>query len=636
MKKLSGLALILASCVILSACEGGTSGGSADDISNMVHQPNIDEIMSSMYEMASGEESDNNSYEPDSTASLDLNSDGSVYVKKSDKPEIPDIEAISPKKLEYEFIKNGDYGSGIRINGISTAAEDIRFPDTIDGEPVVYINLESKDYSSNVKTLIFPDSVATCGRIPKSVEFVKLPENLAEDRVPTFEGCKNLEEVWLPDSITRFKGGSMTGLNAQFSGCSSLRSICLPSGLTEIGGSTFSGCSNLESIYIPRSVKSIGGWAFADCTSLTSVNLSRNATVDFTGLFSGCSSLTSVTIPKNATSIGREAFKDCSSLTEITIPDSVTIIGDEAFKGCTSLTSITLPDNLTDDPSVGENMFTTGCLGKAAFNGCLNLTSITVPDGVTIIEGNTFHGCSGLTSITLPDSVTMIRDNAFEDCSNLTEITIPDSVTSIGSAAFKGCSGLTNIKIPDSVTYISSEAFANCSSLTDVNIPDSVTIEGRVFSGCYKLFDDRGLIIRNNRLWLSDRNNIVDSNITSFEIPSGVTSIESGAFRECDCLISVTIPDGVTRIGNSAFAECYDLTNIAIPDSVTSIGDDAFFYCSSLIIITIPDNIAYIGFSAFNDCDNLKTIYYKGKAYTATEEDTALNILLKENPQIDS
>ena len=73
-------------------------------------------------------------------------------------------------------------------------------------------------------------------------------------------------------------------------------------------------------------------------------------------------------------------------------------------------------------------------------------------------------------------------------------------------------------------------------------------------------------------------------------IPDSVTSIGSGAFRDCYSLTSVTIGNGVTSIGEYAFYNCTSLTSITIPDSVTRIGDNAFAGCDSLTSVTIGNS----------------------------------------------
>ena len=104
----------------------------------------------------------------------------------------------------------------------------------------------------------------------------------------------------------------------------------------------------------------------------------------------------------------------------------------------------------------------------------------------------------------------------------------------------------------------------------------------------------------------------VSTEVTSVNIPNGVTSIKVRAFFGCASLASITIPDSVTSIEGYAFSECTSLESITIPDSVTSITDGAFEYCTSLVSITIPDSVTSIGIGAFMNCSSLANIYYKG------------------------
>lgn len=73
-----------------------------------------------------------------------------------------------------------------------------------------------------------------------------------------------------------------------------------------------------------------------------------------------------------------------------------------------------------------------------------------------------------------------------------------------------------------------------------------------------------------------------------------VTSVDSGAFRNCTSITSVTISDGVTSIDYEAFSGCTSLKNITIPDSVTSINYEAFSGCPNLEY-TVYDNAKYLG-----------------------------------------
>jgi fibronectin type 3 domain-containing protein len=260
---------------------------------------------------------------------------------------------------------------------------------------------------------------------------------------------------------------------------------------------------------------------------------------------------------------------------------TVTKIGHRAFKECKSLTSITISDSVTS-------------IESSAFSGCKNLVGIAIPSSVTSIESSAFSGCKNLVGIAIPSSVTSIGEYCFSGCSNLTSITIPDSVTSIGDAAFYFCTSLTGITIPSSVTSIGVKAFNGCTNLR------TITVDGA--NSKYKSVD--GLLLSKYGSTLIRCPEAMPDGIA---IPSGVTKIYEGAFRDCG-ITSITIPDSVTSIGDSAFMDCASLTSITIPDSVTSIGCEAFYHCRNLTSITIPSGVTSIEWSAFSGCQSLTSI----------------------------
>ena len=131
-----------------------------------------------------------------------------------------------------------------------------------------------------------------------------------------------------------------------------------------------------------------------------------------------------------------------------------------------------------------------------------------------------------------------------------------------------------------------------------------------------------GRIIPNGAKTIANDDFIECDGLTRIEIPSSVTSIESGAFCRCGDLESITvdcgnlhfgsrdgilydrakaeiihipqsikgavvIPDGVTHIRSGAFSFCEGLSSITIGDGVASIGEDAFSYCCGLTEITV-------------------------------------------------
>mgnify|MGYP000363232512 CR=1 FL=1 len=106
--------------------------------------------------------------------------------------------------------------------------------------------------------------------------------------------------------------------------------------------------------------------------------------------------------------------------------------------------------------------------------------------------------------------------------------------------------------------------------------------------------------------------NSYKDSIKTVVIKDGVTTIEEGAFEDCENLTSITIPASVTKIGDYAFENCTNLTHASIKSSVVSIGRYAFNNCEGLANITISGSLTKIGDYAFSGCSNLTDVYYDG------------------------
>lgn len=85
--------------------------------------------------------------------------------------------------------------------------------------------------------------------------------------------------------------------------------------------------------------------------------------------------------------------------------------------------------------------------------------------------------------------------------------------------------------------------------------------------------------------------NITDA--VEVKIGTGVTTIGTGLFNNCQYLTKVTIPNTVTRILEDVFKSCYALTALDIPDSVSSI-DNLFGYTGVTASIVFGSGITSI------------------------------------------
>ena len=286
--------------------------------------------------------------------------------------------------------------------------------------------------------------------------------------------------------------------SSAFEGCTNLTNIEIPDSVEAIGYDAFKDCTNLTKIEIPNSVKSIGKYAFYGCTYLASIEILDGLETIGDYAFNGCANLTNIEMPDSVKTIGDYAFNECKGLNSLNIPKNLKQMGKWSFSGFSNLTNVKLPNCLTS-------------IEDFAFENCINLTKIEIPYGVETIKDFAFNGCINLTNIEIPDSVKTIGDFVFDDCKKLISLNIPKNVTQMGKWSFSGFSDLTSVRLPNCVTSIEFFAFQNCPNLSNLEIPDSlksigkanfkgiknVNIQGKNISGdllSSEVFD----LIRNN------------------------------------------------------------------------------------------------------------------------------------------
>lgn len=411
----------------------------------------------------------------------------------------------------------------------------------------------------------------------------------------------------------------------------SITSVILSDNISKIGRWAFDGCKNLEYIYIPDSIISIDTQCFRNCESLMGIHMpyGTSSTKASFGIkiFEGCSGLQKFgTYYKDYVSKddrcyiqnGILKFFAKSNITEYAIPSDMNIhtIGESAFEG-TNISSIELNDYIK---TIAPN----------AFYGCKDLNKILNWDNVITISENAFNGCESLGSsdsvsdpIPLPKYLKKIDNFAFSNCSNLNVSEIPKNVSYIGDYAFAGTS-CEKIDLSDTkIHQINQCAFKNCNSLVNIKLSKNTrTIKESAFEGCEKL-----TTVIQDKL----------SQIVNYNLET----IGDSAFKDCKALSDIPY-SGVSYVGDYAFAGCYinsenqinlNLNNIEYigvgcfsgsgitrlkinnASKLTQISKNAFYNCSNLTSIEIPDTIKSIGDSAFCNCGKL------GYGYTKDENE---------------
>ncbi|MBP5622196.1 MAG: leucine-rich repeat domain-containing protein, partial [Thermoguttaceae bacterium] len=92
-------------------------------------------------------------------------------------------------------------------------------------------------------------------------------------------------------------------------------------------------------------------------------------------------------------------------------------------------------------------------------------------------------------------------------------------------------------------------------------------------------------------------------------IPTGVETIEEGAFSGCLLVESVSTPESLKEIGDLAFAECRSLRSVVLSEGVVTIGSSAFEACCALTSVQAPKSLKTIGSKAFFDCTTLESVF---------------------------
>ncbi len=182
-----------------------------------------------------------------------------------------------------------------------------------------------------------------------------------------------------------------------FYGATNLVSVILPEGITKVGGHTFETCKKLQKVVIPNSVIEIGDYSLAYCnfTSIgeigsgCDIEISSNVKTFGESIFLRCEKLNNVTIPEGWGIIPFEMFYGCTSLTSIggrnstadlKIASTVKTIDGSAFYFAEGLKDVEIPSNVTT-------------IAGSAFENAENMENLTFNTGIVSIGNYAFSGC---------------------------------------------------------------------------------------------------------------------------------------------------------------------------------------------------------------------------------------------------
>ena len=314
------------------------------------------------------------------------------------------------------------------------------------------------------------------------------------------------------------------------------------------------GNGGLEVLNLPEGTTSI------DSMTLSSVYMDAN------------SRPTEFAIPEGVTRIESDAFWGWT-INNISFPSTLEFVGSRAFDlylGQDTITSVTLPANckyfdnsfggvsyasfanMSTDPMTMEPVWTPITVTGGQVYSC-RLSDILTSEQKTTLKNGGFY--SGIWMQLDPNySTNITRKVTIADFDNIWDpapenpdpMNMPYLYFGDGSYLFSGFSVLKEVNFPTYMTgNFGNSVFAECPALTTVTGIDNITSYG---TNCFK-----------------------NTNISSFTLPTSVTTIGQGAFSwdllSTATLTSFTIPQGsmLNKIEGNAFAGQNNLLSITLP-----------------------------------------------------------------------
>ena len=377
---------------------------------------------------------------------------------------------------------------------------------------------------------------------------------------------------------------------------------------TQSGIPVFYNQKKMTSIYIPSTITYIADNAFVGCTGLTRFRVSsENKTYkvidDVLYTWSGdwlwllhypaAKEGSSFTVPEPTTMIEPWAFASARYLTTLYIYPCYRSLSPGWSLGNNTISSFRHVANThyTESYKIINGMLITANddenVELLAVPPLKQYELLNIPSEVTKIQDLALAN-SRIKAVAIPSSVKSIGNEAFLH-STINTISIPSTVTEIGYGMFRECRSLTTATVNANVTNLPEWTFEGCTALTSAKLGSAITnIFPLAYNGC--------------------------SSLKSYSL-NGIKSMEYshygeklpsyGIFQNCG-LESINWPSGVTTIPSDTFWECENLKSITIKDETRIIEDLAFYGTAIETFNTM--NLTEIHRNAFANCDKLRKV----------------------------
>lgn len=388
-----------------------------------------------------------------------------------------------------------------------------------------------------------------------------------------------------------------------------------------IAKGAFEGCENLQEILLPETIEYVGEDAFAGTAFYNnSENWENDVLVLGDLLIKVSENYTGVLeVEEGIQTIADGAAKGCTNLKEVVVPESMVHIGENAFLDCTNLKKVTL----------GKNVET---LGRGPFFQCDLLTEILVNEEnihFEVVDGILFDEeftavvkCPQQLSgqVLLPETVSVIQAYAFAGCENLKRVILSDNCVFLGYMAFSECESLSNLTIPPKMEYIDHYAFTGA-MLEEIMIPDHVKYLGKgAFANCENL---KLAVIGNGIPGLQEELFENCHNLEYVQLGKNLTYIERTAFKNTKFIYDIrNYKNGVFVVSDQYLLKVApDVVECEVPEGVEVIADGAFEYVNNAELkkIHLPKSLKAYNRLAFNDVSEDVKISYSGSIWEFTD-----------------
>ena len=345
------------------------------------------------------------------------------------------------------------------------------------------------------------------------VKNIQIENNIKRIDISCFQGCQNLNQVTLPDTLEYVR-------KSAFSGCTGIKELTMPVDLDYVKTYSLGSYADCASF---KKCENIGKITYTKGKTGIMPDIEDDSASYYTAEYYAGKNLTTVEFEEGVKNIGAGAYRlyknSASSsydygmpkLKNIKLASTVKKIGDDAFYKDKAITEF-------DFTNIEE-------LGESSFSGCSGLSDLTIPAGLKEIPAYCFYGCTGLSSLKIPETIEKVCKNAFSDCTGIKELTMPvdlDYVKTYSLGSYADCASFKKCENIGKITYTKGKT----GIMPDIEDDSASYYTAEYYAG---------------------------KKLTTVEFQSGIEYIGAGSFDQASALKNIVLPCTVSAISSKTF-----------------------------------------------------------------------------------